>query len=29
MEWLGLVWDVKDVPAYVREQKSKHEAIAV
>ena len=29
MEWLGLVWDIKDVPIYVREQKSKQEAIAV
>ena len=22
MEWLGLVWDVRDVPVYVREQKA-------
>ena len=29
MEWLGLVWDIKDVPVYVREQKNKHETIAV
>lgn len=25
MERLGLVWDVKGVPIYVREGKSKHE----
>jgi stearoyl-CoA desaturase (Delta-9 desaturase) len=27
MEWLGLVWDVRDVPVYVREQKSKQESL--
>jgi len=27
MEWLGLVWDVRGVPVYVREQKSKEETI--
>ena len=25
----GSVWDIKDVPLYVREQKNKHETIAV
>jgi stearoyl-CoA desaturase (Delta-9 desaturase) len=29
MEWLGLVWDIREVPIYVREQKSKHEDIVV
>ena len=29
MELVGLVWDIKDVPIYVREGKSKHEAVAV
>jgi stearoyl-CoA desaturase (delta-9 desaturase) len=29
MEWLGLVWDIRDVPAYVRDGKTKQEAIAV
>jgi stearoyl-CoA desaturase (delta-9 desaturase) len=29
MEGLGLVWDIKDVPVYVREEKSKHDAVAV
>lgn len=29
MEGLGLVWDIKDVPVYVREGKSKQDAIAV
>ena len=29
MEWLGLVWDVRDVPVYVRKQKSKQETIGV
>jgi stearoyl-CoA desaturase (delta-9 desaturase) len=28
MEGLGLVWDIKDVPVYVREGKSKQDAIA-
>jgi stearoyl-CoA desaturase (delta-9 desaturase) len=29
MEQVGLVWDIKDVPVYVREGKSKQDAIAV
>jgi stearoyl-CoA desaturase (delta-9 desaturase) len=29
MEWLGLVWDVRGVPVYVREQKRKEETIGV
>ena len=29
MEWLGLVWDVRGVPVYVREQKNKQETIGV
>jgi stearoyl-CoA desaturase (Delta-9 desaturase) len=28
MEWLGLVWDIREVPVYVREQKSKEEVLA-
>ena len=27
MEWLGLVWDIREVPVYVREQKRKQESI--
>jgi hypothetical protein len=27
MEWLGLVWDIREVPVYVRDQKSKQETI--
>jgi hypothetical protein len=29
MEWLGLVWDIREVPVYVRDGKTKQEAIAV
>jgi stearoyl-CoA desaturase (delta-9 desaturase) len=29
MEWFGLVWDIREVPVYVRDGKSKQEAIAV
>ena len=28
MEWLGLVWDIREVPVYVRDQKRKQETLA-
>lgn len=29
LSWLGLVWDIREVPVYVRDGKSKEEAVAV
>lgn len=29
LSWIGLVWDIREVPVYVREGKSKEEAVAV
>ena len=26
LEWMGLVWDIRGVPGYVREGKTKHDA---